>query len=177
MSDGLHYWNKPHIIPGRGRMEHATKLGPLHGPGLSEEGSGEGYHRLPTQSAPLPSQALPMRPCIVTRQAIFRAQGPYPQFPPAWEVETGLDIWQDLGVHWCQNHCAPVGGPAERQATCPTDPCGPRNGLEEKGGGGKLHYPVPPCVGPPPCKRGTGADAGVVQGCSRQTSPPAFLVE
>ena len=64
-------------------MEQAKKLGPLHGPGMSEGRARKGAHGLSTQSAPLPPQAPLLRPYVATRQAIFRAQVSYPQAPPA----------------------------------------------------------------------------------------------
>ena len=56
--NGLHSWNISYIVLGRGLPGNATPLGPLYGPGLSEGGAGEEDHRLPTQSAPLPTLAL-----------------------------------------------------------------------------------------------------------------------
>ena len=46
--DKLHPWNISQIVLGRGHQGNATQLGPLHGPGMSEGGSGKGAHRLPT---------------------------------------------------------------------------------------------------------------------------------
>ena len=45
--DGLNPWDIFQIVPGCGRPGHATPLGPLHDPGLSEGGAGEGAHGLP----------------------------------------------------------------------------------------------------------------------------------
>ena len=79
--DGLHYWNRSQIVPGHGNTEHATPLGPLYGPGVSEGGSGKGAHGLPTKSVPLPPPAPPFQLFVSTRQALFRAQEPDLQAP------------------------------------------------------------------------------------------------
>ena len=81
--DGLHPWNRSQIVPEPGRPGHVTPLGPLHGPGMSEGGGGEGAHGLPTQSAPLTPPASPLLPCVGARKALFRAQDPDPQAPSA----------------------------------------------------------------------------------------------
>ena len=57
--DGLHYWKISQIVPGRGRTGHATPIGPLYGPGLSEGGDGEGDYRLLKQSTALPPSDPP----------------------------------------------------------------------------------------------------------------------
>ena len=44
------------------RPGHATPLGPLYGPEMSEEGASEGAHGIPTQRAPLP----PPDPSVAT---------------------------------------------------------------------------------------------------------------
>ena len=79
--DGLHPWEKLHVVLGRGRLGHMTPLGPLYGIGLSQGGSVKGAHGLPMQSAPLPPPAPPLRPCIGARQTLFRSQDPDPQAP------------------------------------------------------------------------------------------------
>ena len=79
--DGIHPWNRSQIVTGRGRPGHATPLGPLYVPGMSEGGAGEGAHGIPTQSAQLPPPAPLSQPCVGARQALFRAQDPDPQAP------------------------------------------------------------------------------------------------
>ena len=46
--DGLHPRNRLQTVPGRGHLRPATPLVPLHGPELSDGGSGEGAYRIPT---------------------------------------------------------------------------------------------------------------------------------
>ena len=157
--DGLHYWNISQIVPGRGCPGHATPLRPLYGLGLSEGGAGKGAHKIFTQSAPLIPPSPPSHTCVGFRKDILRAQYPYPQSPPAWVGEAGLDLWQDGGVHWRQGNCALERSPLDCLETHLTDLRGTQNGLEEKGGGGRQHYRVPSCVGPYPCKIGMGMDA------------------
>ena len=41
--DGLHSWNRSHIVPGHGFLGHMTPLGPIYGPGLSEGVADKGY--------------------------------------------------------------------------------------------------------------------------------------
>ena len=45
---GLYPWNILKTVPGRGRPGTTTQLGPLHGPGMFEGGSGKGAYGLPT---------------------------------------------------------------------------------------------------------------------------------
>ena len=54
VTDRLHSWNISKIVPGHGRLGHATLLRPLYGPGLPEGVSGKGAYGLLIQSAPLP---------------------------------------------------------------------------------------------------------------------------
>ena len=51
--DRLHYWNRLYIVPGRGRLGHATPLRPLYSTGLSDGEASKGAYGLPTQCAPI----------------------------------------------------------------------------------------------------------------------------
>ena len=60
----IYSWNISHIVTGRICPGHATPLGSLYGPEMSERGYSKGSHRIPNQIAPLPPPVPLSQPCV-----------------------------------------------------------------------------------------------------------------